>query len=155
MYSIDISPNPINFFSSIYRSSIYFNSLLLLLDFENDRSVREMLRLKEKCVFKRVSPQFMFLIMNMILFSVLFRSRLRMGLPMVMSWPRLRRLLLKKQPSPKEWSNLAGLRGCWWVTFKLQWFFKTLLSFVVVKSSLLFTCCFIRDVLFKSTHKHC
>lgn len=40
-----------------------------------------------------------------------------MGLPMVMSWPRPRRLLLKNQPIPKEWSNLAGSRGCWWVTF--------------------------------------
>jgi len=44
---------------------------------------------------------------------VLLRSRLRMALPTVMSWHQPRKQLLKKQLSPKEWSSLAGSRGCW------------------------------------------
>lgn len=54
---------------------------------------------------------------------VFLRSLLRMALLTVMSWHRLRRRLQKKLPSPKEWSNLAGLRGCWWVACKSPDFF--------------------------------
>lgn len=44
---------------------------------------------------------------------LLFRSPLRMALPMVMSWPRLRRPQPKRPASPREWSSSDGSKECW------------------------------------------
>lgn len=78
----------------------------------------DVLTLKRNCTHEYLRLS----VLNSI-FVVLSRSHLRMGLPMETSWPRLRRLQLKKQPNPKEWWSLAGSKESWWVPVSVFCFF--------------------------------
>lgn len=107
-----------NFFDWIYQNNCRVEEILLLkrvvwVAFASFKFVSALI-LDPRLAWGVISLQ------SLIIVIIFSRSPLKMGLPMVMSWPQLKRLLPKNQQSPKEWSSLAGLRVCWWVTLNIE-----------------------------------